>query len=210
MPALASDEQFRREYQALLIKVTQQIAGDLKIDFSRELVSLVAGEVAAKVALRVALAVSARLGMSAGVLSVGAGSSWATFGVGLVAAVVIDAALAKAIRAAGYDAEKQVAEKVNETLDHVRSLLVDGDPEALAVYEKLRQMEQNDPDPSVRDDCRAAADRIARSGNLGLRRELEQIHAARARLRNETLRRMILGKEDSLRKAGKQEKEVGL
>jgi hypothetical protein len=196
MPALTSDEQFRREYQALLIKVTQQIASDLKIDFSRELVSLVAGEVAAKVALRVAVAVTARLGISAGVLGVGAGSSWATFGVGLVAAVIIDAALAKAIRAAGYDAEKQVAEKVNETLDHVRLLLVDGDPDARKVYDKLRRMEQDDPDAAVRGDCRTAANRIAQSGNLGLRRELEQIHSARARLRNETLRRMIL-MEDS-------------
>jgi hypothetical protein len=197
MPALASDEQFRREYQDLLVKVTRQIASDLKIDFSRELVSLVAGEVAAKVALRVGVAVAARLGMSAGVLSIGAGSSWATFGVGLVAAVIIDAALAKAIRAAGYDAEKQVAEKVNETLDHVRALLVDGDPGALEVYEKLRRMERDDPDATVRADCRASADRIAQSGNLGLRRELVQIHSARTRLRTETLRRMILDQDHS-------------
>jgi len=195
MPALSGDEPFRREYQALLETVTRQIAGDLKIDFSRELASLVAGEVAANVALRVGTAVAARLGMSAGVLGIGAGSSWATFGVGLVAAVIIDAALAKAIRAAGYDAEKQVADMVDETLDHVRGLLIDGDPEARAVYEKLRRMERDDADATVRAECRAAADRIERSGNLGLSRELEQIHAARTRLRTLTLRRMILAEE---------------
>jgi hypothetical protein len=203
MPALASDEQFRREYQELLTKVTEQVAKDLKVDVSRELVSLVSGEVAAQVALRVAIAVSARLGVSAGVLGVGAGSSWATFGVGLVAAVMIDAALAKIIRAAGYDAQKQVADKVNETLDQVRSLLVDGDPDARAVYEKLRQLEQNDPDETVRRDCRAAADRIAQSGNLGLGRELAQIHDLRTGLRSTTLKRMILAEEEPLRNAGK-------
>jgi len=85
-----------------------------------------------------------------------------------------------------------VALKVDGTLERVRALMIDGDPEATRVYRKLRRLENEDPDPAVRDRCRAAANKIEQSGRLGLRSELQRLHEMRSRLREDTLERLVL------------------
>lgn len=188
-------EEFRRRYDTLLSKVAADVAGDFNVGVGRELTSLVAGEVGAAVAVRIASAVASRLGMSAGVLGAGAASGWATFGVGLVAAVVIDVALNKVIRAAGYDPVEKVQQNVEAVLGQARGLIVDGDPDAVAVYEKLRRMQTDDPDPTVRAECRASADKIEIGGHLGLRRELKRLQTGRSIVRREALRRLVFDGE---------------
>lgn len=181
----------RAEFDRLLNSVASEVSRDVSVGVSMTTASLVGGEIAAVIAVRVATAVAARLGVSAGILGVGAASSWATFGVGLVAAVVVDVALTKAAKAAGYDPEERVAERVHSVLDQVRSMLIDGDPDAVATYAKLLRMSQDDPDAAVREECRKAAVAIERSGSLGLRRELSVMQKARGALRREALRRLI-------------------
>lgn len=189
---LLNDAAFRAEFDRAVTGAAAEAAGDFQVAVSREVVSFVAGEVAAQVAVRVATAVASRLGVSAGVLGTGAAAGWATFGVGLVAAVVVDAAISQAAKMAGYDPTARVSEKVQAVLGQVRSLLVDGNPEARQALEQLRNMQANDADAGVRAECRKAADAIEAGGNLGLRSELLKLHEVRARLRREALRRLVL------------------
>jgi hypothetical protein len=107
--------------------------------------SIVAMEVAAKIAQRVAVAVGARLGASAGVFGTSISSGWATLGISILAAIVVDMSVDWFAKLAGYDPVGQVAEKVEETLGQVQSLLIDGDPEAMQYYMKLRTLEKGWP-----------------------------------------------------------------
>ena len=114
-PNLGLDEAtFHKEFDRLLTGVAAEVGSDTKVALSRETGSLVAGEIAAVIAVRVATSVAARLGLSAGVLGAGAASGWATFGVGLVAAVVIDFAINQAVKAGGYDPVERVSQRSNK------------------------------------------------------------------------------------------------
>lgn len=93
---------------------------------------------------------------------------------------------------AGYDPVARVSEKVQAVLGQVRSLLVDGNPEARQALEQLRNMQVNDADAGVRAECRKAAEAIEAGGSLGLRSELLKLQEVRARLRREALRRLVL------------------
>ncbi len=188
---VSTGDEFRRRYAALLDVVSADVARDFNVAVSREVSSLVAGEAAAMTAVRIASAVASRLGVSAGVLGAGAASGWATFGAGLVAAVVVDAALNRVIRAAGYDPVAQIQEKIDAVLRDVRGLLVEGDPEAVAAYDKLRRLAGDDPDAEVRRECAAAVRAIEAGGSLGLRRELDRLRQARGTVRREALRRLV-------------------
>jgi len=191
-PRLATDDaQLQADFERLLQRVAGDVSQDVGVGVSLTTASLVGGEVAAHVAVRVATAVAARLGTSAGILGVGAASSWGTFGLGLVAAVAVDVALNKAVKAAGYDPVEAVAARVNAVLDQVQTMLIDGEPEAAATYAKLLNMAETDDDPEVRAACRRAALAIERSGKLGLRRELMEMHKARAAVRRAALRQFI-------------------
>ena len=186
-----TDAALRSEFNRMIDAVAGDVSRDVSVGVSMTTASLVGGEVAAQIAVRVATAVGARLGVSAGILGAGAASSWATFGVGLVAAVAVDVALTKVVKAAGYDPEVRVAERVNSVLDQIHSMLIDGDPQAVTTYAKVTQLMRDDPDAVVREECRKAAAAIERSGGLGLRRELSELQKARNALRREALRRLV-------------------
>jgi hypothetical protein len=192
LPVVTTEALFQGQYAKMVSQVVPDASEALKAGLAKTAVSFVASEVGTHLVMRILIAVSTRLGVSAGLLAGGAGSSWATFGVGLVVAIVLDIAVDWLLDLAGYDPEGKVAEKVNGTLDRVRALIVGGDPEAVEVYAKLRRLEQDDPDAQVRADCKAAADRIEPSGNLGLEWELKRLNALRARIRREALQRLIL------------------
>lgn len=188
----ASDDELRKRFDGLFQRVAGDVARDVPVTVALGTASLVGGEVAAQVAVRIGTAVAARLGVSAGVLGAGASTSWATFGLGLAAAVVVDVAIEKVAKVAGYDPERAVTERVNALLEQLNTMLRDGDPEAVAEYAKLLTMSTGDPDETVRRECRRAATAIEKSGRLGLRFEMLQWQRVRAEVRRETLRRMIL------------------
>ena len=193
IPSLHSGALLRGEYDRLVGDVSQVLGGELAHDVQREIAALVGGEVAAQVAVRVA--VGTRLGVSAGVLGAGAASSWATFGVGLVAAVVVDQAIGWIERVAGRDPVTAIAAKIDETLDHVRVLFADGDPDARQVYQRVRKLAAATTSQEARQEFLDAAQSIENSGNLGIRFELERMHELRKKVRREALRRLILGGE---------------
>ena len=138
IPALCSDTVFRNRFDAMVTHVVPLLDKDLKVTAGREVASFVGSEIATVITVRVGAAVMTRLGVSAGVVSAGAASSWATLGLGLVA---------------GYDAEERVAARVDEMLDDLGHMMVDGDPEAATTLEQLKRMQTDDPDQEVRTEC---------------------------------------------------------
>jgi hypothetical protein len=192
IPALGSDQALRSHYHELSRQVAQDLRTDLAVVASRELFLWEATNVATDLTIQVGAAIAARLGISSTILAGGAASTWQTLGVGLVVGIVLDAVVNRIIKAAGYDAEEQVAERVAQTLSDLGRTITDGDPQARATLEKLKAMQGDDPDAEVRAACAEAIKSIEVGTQLyGLRRELTKISAARASLRKETLRRLI-------------------
>jgi hypothetical protein len=192
LPVAQSDAIFRTEYRKMVSEVMPAVTRDLGVDVARFIGVWVAADAAVMIAERVAAAVAARMGVTTVLAGAGATSGWATFGVGLVACVVLDIAVDWLLKLTGYDPERKVAAKVDGTLDNVRARLIDGDPEAWKAYRALRVLQKDDPVPELRRRSGEVADRIDASGNLGLRRELMKLHEVRARVRRAALERLIL------------------
>ena len=83
-----------------------------------------AGEVLAQVAVR--------LGVSAGILGTGAASGWATFGIGLVAGLVVDQIVS---RLWDYfaDPELELAIELSRSLSQLRDLICHGDNQTIGL-----------------------------------------------------------------------------
>lgn len=99
----------------------QHSSSDFNGAIGQQLISLIAGEVLAHTAVR--------LGVSAGILGVGASSGWATLGVGVVAGVVVDA-LVTTVWRFWSDPEVELTRQIQAKLNLMRVLIVDGDSEA--------------------------------------------------------------------------------
>jgi hypothetical protein len=124
-----SDEQLASEFQAALRSAAETVSEDLSSDIESQLVSLVAGEVLAQVAVR--------LGVSAGVLGTGAASGWATFGIGLLAAIVVDQIVS---RLWDYFAspELELSIELSKSLSQLKKLICEGDSETIGLDGQLR------------------------------------------------------------------------
>jgi hypothetical protein len=193
IPALWSDAVLRQRYDMMMTLTLPLLDKDLKVTAVREAASFVGSEIATAITLKVGAAVMARLGVSAGILTTGAASGWATFGIGLVIGFVVDQAIGEIMKAAGYDAEARIAARVDETLDDIGRVITDGDPEARTTLAKLQRMHLEDPDEEVRAACPSAIRLINENSCRlrGLRGELSKINAARASLRKEALSRLV-------------------
>jgi len=192
LAALRSDEAFRNEYRKMLEQVIPTISRDMKITLGREAVVWVGSDIAAAVTVRIASAVAVRLGISGGILGTGAASGVATLGIGVVVGFLVDGAVDWIMQRIGYDPVGKIAGEVSATLSRIEQLLLDGDPEAHTVYRHMRRLQDQDPIPFVRSECRKAADRVETGGSLGLRYELNRLRELRCRLREAALKRLIL------------------
>lgn len=189
---LRTDEAFRKEYARSLEEVAAVVRRDVMIQVGREAVTWVGADIAANITLSLATALAERLGVSAGILGTGAASGAATLGVGVAAGFVLDALLDWVLKACGHDPAGDIAGKVDRALDMFQGLLLDGDQQAARTYQTLRRLQNDDPFPFVRDECRRAADAMDAGGYLGLGHELKRLQETRSRLREEALRKLIL------------------
>ncbi len=139
---LSSDQSFRQAYARVVEAVVPVVERDMKLTGGREAAAFVGSEIGVAIASRILTAVAARLGVSGGILTTGAASGVATLGAGLVAAFVVDMALDWVLKKAGYDPAGDIASKVNETLDKVESLLVEGDGAASGLRQEFVRMKQ--------------------------------------------------------------------
>ena len=130
-PAFADEAKLRAAFEEAMRAALDRTRADLRADVTREAVSLVAGEVLTMVAVR--------LGVSGGILAAGAGSSWATFGVGLVVAVIVDQVISW-VWDWWRDPQGDVTRTMNGKLDEIRRLIVEGDGTAPGLRQRLDEL----------------------------------------------------------------------
>ncbi len=192
LPALANELEFRRAYDAMLAEVYPVLMKDLGVTVTREIVSFVGSEIAAQVVIEIGVALAADLGISGGILGTGAYAGTMTFGVGLVAGILVDMTLDFVIRQAGYDPEGEIAAKVVATLDHLERVILEGDEKTREQYETAKW----NSTWSFSSDSRQSASAVARSlesgRGLGLKHQLHHMNDVRSKLRDEAVKALIL------------------
>jgi len=130
LPQLADQHQWAAAYEQALLAGRERIGANLKSELSSEMVSLIAGEAMTVVAVR--------LGVSAGVLAVGAGSSLPTLGIGLVVGLIVDQIIAF-VWDWWHDPRGELAAEVSRKLGDIRQSILDGDDNTLGLRGKLQQ-----------------------------------------------------------------------
>jgi hypothetical protein len=195
-PELASDNEFRLSYEALVSKVARDATKTAAVDLGVFITWQLIGQgVMQEVATKVLSAVAARMAASAGITTTGAASGVATFGLGVVAGIVLDIAFDWIMRQTGHDGVTRVAAIVSTAVQESGDAVVNGFPEAVREYDTLRRLEREHSSLEIRKQSRETADSIQASGNLGLRRELMRVHNMRRSLRDAALERLLLGSD---------------
>jgi hypothetical protein len=188
LPALGSEEQFRREYEAMIAEVLPVLSKDLGMTVTREVASMVGSEIATTLLTEIGVSVASELGISGGVLTLTATSAVFTLGIGILVDMILD----WAIRQAGYDPEGQIAAKVVESLDQLERIILEGGSKTKQRYEDA----QSDWTWSLPwSDSKAGSTElqtIESGGGLGLNHQLHHINDIRSRLREEALKGLIL------------------
>lgn len=219
LPALHNEEAFRGQYEVMLEQVMPIVSRDIGMTVSREVVAFVGSEIAAQIVTEIASTLAVRLGISGGVLSTGAYSGAVTFGIGLVAGLLLDMALDWVIHEAGYDPEGEIAAKVVQTLDRLESTILSGpaaadfpdyprpDPLTEEVWrvlypprgapepsEEQQQREHEIAKKYFEDRDRWILAKAAHEdpGSLGMQNQLNRLSLVRTRLREAALKRLIL------------------
>jgi hypothetical protein len=192
LPALGSEDQFRREYAVMLERVLPLLSKDMGITVTREIVSFVGSEIAATLLLEIGTSLATELGVSGGILGAGASSGAVTFGVGLIAGILVDMALDWVIRQAGYDPEGEIAVKVIASLDQLERTILEGDKKTRERYDTANWDSTWSWSSSDRESASAQAKALESGGGLGLKQQLHHINEIRSRLRHEALKGLIL------------------
>lgn len=128
LPSAVDVSQIRAVMADALQQAAQSARTELGAAVGRELVSYVAGEI-----LTVA---ATQLATSAGILGVGAGSSWATLGVGLVVGVIVDAIVSK-IYDWKFNPVGNLTGMLNGQLGQLESLILQGTSQSPGLRDRL-------------------------------------------------------------------------
>lgn len=128
LPEFVDQATLDAAFARAMAEASERVNADLKADVTREAVSLVVGEVLAIAAVR--------LGVSGGILAAGATSSWATVGIGLVVAVIVDQIVSWAWDK-WRDPAGDISRKMDDKLEEIRRLIVEGDGENPGLRERL-------------------------------------------------------------------------
>jgi hypothetical protein len=126
-----NDESLKERFEQAIAVAMETNGKDLQSNVGSQLVSLIAGEVLAQVAVR--------MGVSAGILGAGAASGWATFGIGVVAGVVIDQIVSH-VWAFVDDPEKELTYQVQKQIDSLQSLLCNGDDQVTGLKQHFSRI----------------------------------------------------------------------
>lgn len=190
----AAGAAMQAQLEQLTARLDVEMGKQLGVNLAGETVTWFGSDVAATLAGRMLAAVGARLGVSCGVLSAGVGSTVASFGIGLAAAIVVDMGVDFSLKLGGYDPEAEVAAKVQATLDNLCTLLTEGDRQGRQLHERFRRMEREDPVFAVREQAKKSADDLEKRGLLdGLRQELQRLDKLRSGIRRQELFALVMG-----------------
>lgn len=122
-------EALNQALRAALETSAQAAAGEFRGMIVQEVVSIVAGEILGHVAVQLAT--------STGILGAGAATGWQTAGAGIVLAIVIDVIIAQIYNEA-FDPAGQLAGKVNENLNEMERLILEGSQQAPGMKVRLQ------------------------------------------------------------------------
>jgi hypothetical protein len=121
-----TDKAFRNRYDRMAQAMLPTLRRDLGAGIGKLAVNLIATEIATPIAVRVTTASAARLGVSAGLLECGLCTGTFTLGAGCAIAFVVDQALDAFLRSRGYDPEGAIAHELDNTLDQLAALILEG------------------------------------------------------------------------------------
>ena len=133
LPQFRDLDQLQVAYRTALDRAQTHVGANVSSDVGTLVMSFVVQEVLTQVAVR--------LGVSAGVLGVGASTSWATFGIGLVVGVIIDQLISWAWDS-WADPRGKLALEMNAKLGQIERLIVEGDDELPGLRKKLTEFAQ--------------------------------------------------------------------
>jgi hypothetical protein len=125
-----SIDEFRESFQRMSKEISSRTAWNVGSDVGKEIAAQIAGQVLVRAA--------ARLGVSGGILTAGAASSWWTAGIGVAVALVIDL-MVSAVWDWVDDPKGRLADGMNQKLEEIRRMIVDGDEETPGLRQELEK-----------------------------------------------------------------------
>jgi hypothetical protein len=185
---LRRDESILKAFHGVESATLEQLEADaIGYDMVKELSSWIAMDIGAQV--------GTQLAVDAGILGAGGASAPETLGIGLAAAFAADFAYNKALSLAGLDPVEVVGNRVRNSVNNMRDLMLSGDGAACKEYNALVEGEQtiglrllqDDPIKQIEQEKK----QLERSGKLGLDWELRSIRAQRQHLLKEALRKVL-------------------
>jgi hypothetical protein len=135
LPDLKTESLFRDRFNQHLTSLSAKTGADTQLDVTR----LVGSEIATAIVIRVSAAIAARLGVSAGIVGTGAALGPESLGVTLAIGLVVDQIVGWVI-GWFYKPEEEVARKLNQELDQVAALLVNGDKSTRGLRQELQSL----------------------------------------------------------------------
>jgi hypothetical protein len=123
--------QWQESFDEAIAKATDAAADQLGSDVATQLVSIITGEVLAQVAVR--------LGVSSGILTTGAASGWATFGIGVAIGLVIDQLVTIAWDH-WADPKGKLTKQLNMKIQEINILIRNGDSQVQGLRTRFRQI----------------------------------------------------------------------
>lgn len=122
---------WQEAFDDAIARATSATSQQLESDVGTQLVSIITGEVLTQVAVR--------LGVSSGILTAGAASGWATFGVGLVVGIIIDQLVTVAWDH-WTDPAGKLTKQLNQKLDELNILIRNGDSQVQGLRSRFRKI----------------------------------------------------------------------
>jgi hypothetical protein len=129
--AQLDESQLRTKFDEAIQKAIAATEGQVQADIGTQLVSFIGGEVLAQVGVR--------LGISAGILGPGAISSWKTFGISVVVAIIVDQ-IVSWIWDWWADPTGNLAGSLDAKLDEMCTLICDGGTKVEGLRQRFQSL----------------------------------------------------------------------
>ena len=136
-PELRTEQTFHQHFDAALRDVTRKTGVNMNVGLAR----LVGTEITTAIAVTVVRAAATRLGVSATIEGIGASGSPETLGISIIAGLIIDQ-LAGWVIDWYYKPEEQITRSLNEELDQLSKLIIEGDDKTLGLKQRLATLAQ--------------------------------------------------------------------
>jgi hypothetical protein len=132
--ASLDDSELQAKFDEAIAAAIAAAGDQVQAEIGTQLISLIGGEVLTQVALR--------MGISAGILGVGAASGWATLGIGVVVGLIVDQ-IVSWVWDWWADPTGDLAASLNAKINEVSRLICDGDSNNNGLRQRFRELANN-------------------------------------------------------------------